>query len=186
MWLHFQGFQPKHPNVCVFLIIDSPLSDLESPAPLSVRAVVRPRNSSKSSQTGWLLVCVCPLSAPARPGLTPGQLSSPTWTRPRSGCLPQSAYTLAEAEGGSVAGAVLRHGLPQRNRIGSLCLLKLFSACAMWRHGHTACTHSTQQTVQGGRATEGRTGEPSGRMLVCERSLEQRGECAFVCMCSPK
>ena len=149
------------------------LSNLVSPAPLSwhavvVRPSVRPSVPPRKQQQelpDWLASCQClPPVCPSEARVNPGQLSSPTWTRPRSGCLPQSAYTLAEAEGGSAAGAVLRHGLPHRNRIGSVCPLKLFSFCLCYV---TAWSHSMYAHSRQGRA-QGRGGEDwRAQRFVC-------------------
>lgn len=53
---------------------------------------------------------------PSKGRVNPGRLSSPTWKRPSNGCLPQSANALAEAEGGSGAGAALWRGSSARSR----------------------------------------------------------------------
>lgn len=62
--------------------------------------------------TGCSAMCVPPLHpvCPSKGRVNPGHLSSPTWKRPSNGCLPQSANALAEAEGGSGAGAALWRG----------------------------------------------------------------------------
>lgn len=70
--------------------------------------VVSPLSSSSSSAflVSWLLGCVCPSTARVKPG----QHSSLKWKKPLNGCIPQPANILAEAEGGSAAGATLRRG----------------------------------------------------------------------------
>lgn len=94
----------------------------------------------------WLrLPPVCPSKA----RVNPGRLCSPTWKRPLNGCLPQSANTLAEAEGGSGAGAALRHGSLAGAGSAS-CLSPPYSV--MWCLGHSMYTHSRQ--TRRGRAGE--------------------------------
>ena len=128
---------------------------------LSVRPSVRPppRSSSKSSQTGWLLVGVCPLSAPARPGLTLG--SSPPQHGPGHGAVasPSQRTHWLRLRADLAAGAVLRHGLPHRSRIGSVCLLKRFffsfsffffsCLCYVTAWSHSMYAHSRQGRGQG-------------------------------------
>lgn len=94
----------------------------------------------------WLrLPPVCPSKA----RVNPGRLSSPTWKRPLNGCFPQSANTLAEAEGGSGAGVTLWHGSPESDLdLQSASALPSLLCDALV----SACTHTADR--QRGRAGE--------------------------------
>ncbi len=87
-----------------------------------------------------------PPVCPSRARVNPGRLCSPTWKRPLNGCLPQSANTLAEAEGGSGAGAALRHG--SSAGAGSASCLSL--AALLCDAVDTACTHTADRHEGGG------------------------------------
>lgn len=95
---------------------------------------------------GCSAMCVPPSTpvCPSKGRVNPGRLSSPTWKRPSNGCLPQSANALAEAEGGSGAGAALRRGSSARSRSLSwdCCLLGPPLSCYVICQSQ--CPHSRQ------------------------------------------
>lgn len=114
----------------------------------------------------WL--CLPPV-CPSKASVNPGRLSSQTWKRPLNGCLPLSANTLAEAEGGSGAGAAPRPGFSQpRAGLASAPPALLCDVVVM------ACTHTADRRGEGRAGGEGifHSGSESVLWWIFERTSE--------------
>lgn len=104
----------------------------------------------------WLrLAPVCPSKASVNPGGSASDMEEAI-----ARCLPLSANTLAEAEGGSGAGAALWHGFSTGAGAASALPALLCDVVVM------ACTHAHTHSRQtrGGRAGEERRGNFSLRI----------------------